>query len=475
MKNIFFVLCIVFIGMRVHAIATDRLLFGDGAVFFLNMVSMNGVEEPTFVANDGKHMRLYVNKVTQSLAIGAVQYGVTDVKTLKVLYGIGLFFISSLGWIWAVFTLRRGGFGLYSTLPLLHYFLFIMVSDIFIINQSITAIGWYWVLLAYCISPIRVRLLDACIIAITGVGILKAHETILVVGPIIAMTAAVQGYKDTNKRWVCSIIALMSMVAAYHAYDWQYTHEVHSQTTAYKDTMKKVLGIHSWIKPPWSFSIWMMIGSLYGLMLWGKTMLGKTITQRQVQVSYRVVWGAIVLVVLQAVIYQVLSYHIKPMFEYQCRVLITLGSAGFMGIVLLGMIVKERLSCPIWLKRQYIIVFLALGFVQTGWQIMNTVRWTEYTTRMTKALSASKTPLLNPLDVGLIDTHVNPNNAFQEFSWTWPVLGVTLTDSGYIDKLFMPSSLTYLLKVAPNEAPEMPFALVRQDKIFHYAIEAQYP
>ena len=72
----------------VQAIYVERALFADGAFFFVALLSN---ENHWPIVDDSKHIRLFVNTINQFPIALALKSGITSLRTLKVLFGAGLF------------------------------------------------------------------------------------------------------------------------------------------------------------------------------------------------------------------------------------------------------------------------------------------------------------------------------------------------------------------------------------------------
>jgi hypothetical protein len=457
-RLVFFMLLVFFVLVRLHAVAVDRHLFGDGSVFFLNVVHGNAPDKPWFVFHDDKHMRYFMNAVDQAPLVLALKAGVTDVMTLRAVYGLSLFFMSMLGWGLAIWLLWRQAWGWWAWLPLAHYFLLGVLSEIFILNQAIQAMGWFWVLLALAFRHTKAAPIDWLLLSLAGFLSFQAHENILLCGMAIALVAFIHARQNKDNRLFLGSVGIVSLAAALFALYWQITMPVDTQTGDYSHTVMKFLSPSRWFKPPLSFSVFLSLVAVYSLYAY----------QTHPKRVYAVLKTVAGLLLAQLIIYQSID-KIRPFFEFQCRTLLTLGTP----VVWLG------LGYAAWrghkpdktLLRPLACCVLALGFLQVSWQLANNLRWLEFRDRIQGAMANSNQTYIHPREAGLADAAQQPNNAYHEFVWNWPMLGIALTDSGSVTHILLPMDLEELYHFEAGKIPVLAFSKLDKSPVFSYHLK----
>ena len=95
-RLIFFLMvaaCAVYTTYLFQAIYVERALYADGANFFVELLSK---ERLWPIADDSKHIRLFVNVLNQMPMVLALKLGVTSLRCLRILFGAGLFLVCLL-------------------------------------------------------------------------------------------------------------------------------------------------------------------------------------------------------------------------------------------------------------------------------------------------------------------------------------------------------------------------------------------
>jgi hypothetical protein len=455
----FVVVSLLFSVYRGTAITENRALFADGAVFFMMVTNNNGVGKPWQTMEDPKHIRLWAQAIIQAPLIAGLKLGIKDIPSLRLLYGIGVVMLPMLGWIWAVIIFHKGGLGLLAGVPILNYFLWCIISDIYMVTPATMTVGLIWVLAAYGIVGRKPRWIDWTIGIIVSMVLYRSYEITLIVCPMVALILGIQAYRLPHVRMFLGFLSVLMLGCAGYTYYWQYTHVVGTPTDMYVHTLKTIITSPSrWFKAPLYFSVITCI-MMAGILIFPKKKL------------YWLYIGSILMIgrMLQGAI--TMEHHL--FFEFQCRVLIGIGTTICLGGCMVLYLKKDRVMKEVSTTSYIIITGLIVAICQTSWQITNTLRWRQTTHIIQQAIHTSTTPLVHPSTV----FPLGQDNMMEGFGGSYPALSIALSKTNIITTMMVPVGLGQQEKilVQPFSPPIIPWISLKNTDVFQYKIKASYP
>jgi hypothetical protein len=219
----FFVLSCVLVSLFLYgayivtALVTERALFADGANFFVGMLRRS-FDWP--FNDDGKHIRLLVNGLNQFPLALALKMRLTSLPALKLLFGAGLFFTPILAYVFCFILSRRASDFRPFLLALFSYVTCCLPSEIFILNQALTAVALSWVVLHYILLDLKLGRGDIVLLVVIAAILFRAHEGMIFWGTVIAFAAGAKislWYRE-KKPFSWTILALGTLGLAQVAF-----------------------------------------------------------------------------------------------------------------------------------------------------------------------------------------------------------------------------------------------------------------
>jgi hypothetical protein len=432
---------IAYAGYLIQSVLVERVLYADGANFFVGLLSKE-YAWPYF--EDPKHLRLLVNVLNQLPVSIAIELGETSLRVLKLLFGAGAFFTPLALYGYALFLSKRANdfrVFFFATASLATS---VIQSDIFILNQAITALAISWVIMHYLLLDLRVNVLDWAVIVTLSIIFLRSHESIIIWGGVFfigAITIWILNEQELRypRKSLVGFIGLVGVSGIIFAVFWLVRHPIIEQTYSY-------LSLFSLLSPG---AIWQSnarIGLLVLVALFCLALLQGLGVSRAHQI-YRtlnfflltVIGLSLLLIVLTGMLALANPELTNPSREYGYRFLVSFGSAFWM--VLSVLVASKKITFPTSIAGLAKII-VSVGIISASlWQMSNNTQWAIFTSSTSAVLSNSSQVQLEPIEVR---THLNGLGAADAYKyrwpWAWPVLGVSLQETGTIDRIIAPES-----------------------------------
>lgn len=446
------------------AVCVDRALYSDGSFFFVENVSSLGYP----LKDDEKHIRLLVNVLNQApLSLGLL-LGVKDLGFLRALFGFGLFFVPALLYFWCFLVSRKARDYSVFACALLSLVVFAMPSEMFALNQAFTALAICWVLVHYAILPIRPSQFELCLIALLGVVLFRAHESMLLWGVGLCFSSFA-GLRRGNRfrlsldnfhRYYIGIVGIFS---SFFVLWWQFSHPVSQQTSDYLS----LLGL---LAPQ---EIWAGNTRISMVLLLGFALVGaeKLLSGRFSSVGVFFRFAAVV-ICFYVVLFSFSVFRspdiANPFREYEYRFLMTFGAA-----VVLCFAPCSRLNGG-WGRHLVVTMLLFSGLLAaTIWQISNDDNWRAFKQASIRGLAYAETVVVSPDRVRLALESVGQGFLYKyRWSWTWPAYGLSLHDSREVLRIYSPEGFGdyFSLPKADGDGVRIPFAQLPQRGFFDFTL-----
>ncbi|MDQ8153466.1 MAG: hypothetical protein P3B98_02285 [Gemmatimonadota bacterium] len=431
--------CAVYGAHLCYAIISDRALFSDGAQFFIRLITSTA---PWPVFDDSVHIRLLVNVLNQWPVSLARMVGVEDIPTLRRLFGASLFLQPALLYVYCYALSRRANDYRVFALTVTSVVSCVMPSELFVINQGITALALAWIALHYILLPMRYRWHDIVVMATVSVLLFRAHEGMVLWGGITAAAGIlrlVAEYRALTGRPRGAVMALSLLGAAQSAFvlGWQKTHPVQAQTREFLELRH--------VANPWA----MWTSSARVALVTGGVVAVIFVIAAAARARRAIGWArsdrAITIVVLGAIAIMGLSVglalsdpaSLDPNRAFQHRVLIPFGGALCMALAVAVMRMNVRLTAS---HQRLLAGTLAAGLIASSvWQMRTTAQWRVYRTATQDALRSADGPLVSSRAVmhTLLRTAAPEVWQFRN-TWAWSVFGLSLQDSAVVTAVIEP-------------------------------------
>ena len=419
------------------AILAERVLYADGVVFFLSLLSR---EFPWPMFDDGKHIRLLVNYINQFPLALAIKAGVVDLRTLKLLFGVGLFLVPLAIYSLCFFLSYRAGDCRVLFFLLASFATCAMPSEIFIVNQAFTSLALCWLLLCYVLLDFKARAFDKALIFAILIVLFRAHEGMLLWGPMLSIAALARliryrTYAPTSENWHIHAIGLAGILhAAFVAY-WQLTYPVDEQTQAFLVLLTKVLP-----GAMWANSGATRISLLAGIALAGSLAMMWLGSKVKLWPAMRAAWW-MMLVACAILSLQVFSFpfyehwHTYPWHEFDYRFLVNFGSVFWMGLIVILWWKGVQFSRA---ERSLMWLILAMGIgAGAVWQLANTESWDDFQRQSKNFIRNSENVFISSSELRkrFFDMRKDWLLEKNDVAWTWPAYSIVIQNAKVVRKV----------------------------------------
>lgn len=449
------------------AVCVDRSLYADGAFFFVGNITSSGYP----LVNDGKHIRLFVDFLSQApLSLGSL-LGVTDLGVLRTLFGLGLFLFPVCLYAWCLALSRRARDYSVFVCSLFSLIVFAMPSEIFVLNQALTTLAVCWVLVHYAILPVRLGRFDVFLVATLGVVVFRSHESMAFFGGALFFAALV-GLRRDNKyvlsycNWHRYYIGAVGLLSAAFVLWWQFSHPVSQQTEAY-------LNLLALLKPQ---ELWQGNTRISILVATGFLMV---LASRCVFFRMAFLGGFLrisaVFITAYGVLFSFMVFRspelANPFREYEYRFLVTFGGAAALFLASFlkfeGGFEKNKALCS--------VLFFGL-LAATVWQLSNDLKWDAFKRASQRTLAYADSIVVSPERVEEGLASVGQGHIYRyRWSWTWPVLGLSLHESRNVLRIYKPEGYEqyFSLPKVEGDVVFVPFKQLPQKGFFDLSLLAQ--
>jgi hypothetical protein len=455
--TLIFLALISYFTYLIQAIIVERVLYADGANWFVLLLSQDYFWA---YADDPKHMRLFTNLVNQLPVSLAIEFGVTNLDHLKVLFGAGAFLTPVVFYLYSFYLSRRANDYRVFFLSIASLVTSVIQSEIFVINQSFTSLSIAWVILHYLLVDPKIRFFDWLVVGCLSFILFMSHESIffwagvVLLGAMLLLHSRMENL-DPSRKNLIKIIGLVSTLQIAYALYWQLSHPIASQTIAYLSN-GSLLSIPDLWKGNTRIGL-LVIFSLLVLVLisvlQGKTKQGLA---KYSQIALFLLLGTVQILIFYTGVSSLYQTQLTdPFREFSYRFLVTFGSTFWMLVAIIVVLRRIKLEKKIAKLGQMI---LATGIISASlWQISNNNQWFTFTESTGQVLATSSTIEIEPNMVRMQLDSAEVGDVYKyRWEWTWPVLGLSLQETGQIEKIILPE--TYLEYVnPPNQLPFISF------------------
>ncbi len=429
---------VVYVAYLAQAIYVERALYADGANFFVELLSKKRFWP---IADDSWHIRLFVNVVNQFPVVLALELGVTSLRTLKILFGVGLFLGSVVVYFYCFCLSRRANDYRVFFFSIASLVTCAIPSSIFILNQAFTSLALAWVLVHYLLLDLKIKSIDWFVFLFISLILFRSHESLIVwggvffAGSLCAIFYRDGGHLDNSNLLKCTIGGIGLLQSSFVAF-WQYTHPAGEKNSAFLKLTSLLKPSELWIGNT-RISLLMLIAMF--LVFVTQYRYGRTFGRWNVfkNVAYVGLISVVGLMLLSGVSALNDFSLTNPGREFSYRFLITFGSAGWMLLAIIFVIFNKPLNHT---AKPLSMAVLSMGIISASlWQISNNIQWSIFCNATTEVLRNSSSLIIDPIEVNKKLISVGHENTFKyRWGWAWPVFGMSLQDSGEVEKLFRP-------------------------------------
>ncbi|WP_312838131.1 hypothetical protein [Pantoea piersonii] len=448
---------IIYAAYLIQAIHAGRALYADGANFFVELLSKKSSWP---VADDSKHIRLFANILNQFPVVFAIKSGVTNLQTLKIFFGAGLFLTPLCFYLYCFYLSRRANDYRVFYFSIVSLVTCAIPSDMFILNQAFTSLAISWILIHYLLLNLKVKWFDWAIFSAISLFLFRSHESLIVWGGVFFVGAlCVIFFRErgvvNNKNLLIYTAGVLGILQSLFVIFWQYSHPVGEQTSAF-------LQLISLLKPA---EIWV-----------GNTRISLLITIAllllfAVQLSFNRMpsgWKklrAFALIGLFLMLGWMLVTGISslndfsltdPVREYDYRFLMTFGSSGWMLLAIAFVLLNKSLNHKV---KSLSIIIVCMGVISASlWQISNNLQWSIFVNATSQILKNSSESEIEPLEVRkLLATAGNEDVYKYRWGWAWPVFGMSLQKGWEVEKIYKPEGYDMYFN-PPKRIPFIPMS-----------------
>lgn len=449
--------CVVYAVYLGQAIHVERALFADGSNFFVDLLSQKKIWP---VADDPKHIRLLANAVNQLPLVVALKFGVEDLRTLKLLFGAGLFTSSVMVYFFCYSLSRRANDYRVFFFSVVSLITCAIPSDVFIINQSFISLALAWVLVHYLLLKIKFRWFDWLVVALVSIVLFRAHENLMLWGGTLFIGAASVirlGYNDgvLSMNRQAYVLGIVGLAQALFVMFWQATHPVGQQTDDFLKLIKLALPQELWVGNT-KISV-LTINLLVVALYYGLVCRSASKSKRFISVSVFFIFSLVSSLILYCGASAIHDFGVtNPVREFSYRFLMTFGSTGWMLVSIAFVLAKIKVD----VRGAYLaIIALSIGLLSASmWQISNNLQWSDFERAAAFELRMSPGPFLSPESVRDRLRSESREYAYKyRWSWTWPVFGMSLQNDGRVEKLFRPEGFDQYFN-PPKTIPFVPMS-----------------
>lgn len=447
---------VIYLVCLVHSIVVGRGLFGDGANFFLDLLSQDSIWP---VADDSKHIRFLINLINQVPLVLSLKFGVDELPVLRFMFNFGLFLMPVMAYAYCFFLSYRGKDYRVFLCAMVALVVFSLPSSVFSINQVFSALAFYWVFFHYLLLRLKLKGLDWLVMFVLSVVLLRSHEGAILWGAVCALFALIILYKwrrGSTEKFPVHVL-LLGVAGGVHVLFvlyWQFSHPVGEQTQGFLGLIKYADPRELW-QGNTRISVYTGLLFLLGLLL---LKLNQTISLAGKVLRISIYACSACLIVFMLYFgWQALQGQmpIDPVREYSYRFLAAFGPPLLM--LLAGWLTLANVEVK-GSAFALMAVGIAAGLIASSfWQISNNFQWEEFSNVTKSTLLNAKSSLVDPMDVQESLRQKNKVALYQYGSgWTWPVLGMSLQNSKRIVRMYKPEAAYMAYFDPPRKIPFVP-------------------
>jgi hypothetical protein len=448
---------VIYAAYLIQAIYVDRALYADGANFFVELLTKT-ISWP--VADDSKHIRLFVNIINQFPLVLALKSGIDELNELRLFFGAGLFLAPICFYFYCYTLSRRAGDFRVFYFAVINVVTCAIPSDMFILNQAFTSLALSWIVVHYLLLNLKIKWFDWAIIFSVSIVLFRAHESLIIWGGIFSIGAICSIFfrkkvpvnnRKSKMYFIGTIGLCQSIFVAY----WQYSHPVGEQTSEFLKLITLLKPSEIWLGNT-KISVLMTI-ALVLIFLWQSSFTRRLAGMQLLKKSTSVILLFISGWMLFTGVSSLYDFNLTdPVREFEYRFLITFGSAGWMllaiAYVLYGTPITDNL------KSLYKFI-ICIGIISaSSWQISNNIQWTQFSKTTSQILQNSSSSIIDPNEVRIKLAAENNENAYKyRWGWTWPVLGMSLQNEWLVNKIYKPDGYEEYFN-PPKRIPFIPMS-----------------
>lgn len=197
--------CAFLIGVAVYLTLRSLALYGDGAHFLLRVVGSGSLYGP--------EPRTFVNAVHQAPLLLGLRLGITDMRSLALLLGLGQLVVPALIWAGALVLARASRF-VFAMLTLAAG-VCASTTWLFNVGEGTLAVPLAVLLAALLWRPNPWGPAHAALAIAAALVLVKSHESIVLASLVLCPWAAWRSVRSTGwaERWGCATVAALSAAA----------------------------------------------------------------------------------------------------------------------------------------------------------------------------------------------------------------------------------------------------------------------
>lgn len=461
----------IYVAYLFQAIYVERALYADGANFFIEILTKDSSWP---IADDANHIRLFVNVLNQSPVVIALDYGVTNLRTLKILFGAGLFLTPLFFYLYCLCLSRRANDYRVLFFSIVSLITCAIPSDIFILNQAFTSLSLAWVLVHYLLLNFKVKWFDWIIISAISFLLFRSHEGLILWGAIffigsICVLFFRERFGINNKKYITCAIGMIGLLQVAFSLLWLFSHPLKEQSSAYLQLIYLLNPSQLWIGNT-RISL-LMVMAVFLIF----TYQARFDINANVSILVRIIIAISLFFVLILMLLSGFSALndftlTDPWRQFSYRFLTTFGTSCWMLISIVFLLVNKSLIRG---TRALSQIVLSIGIISASfWQISNNIQWSIFANNTSQVLQNASTSIVDPVEVRKKMADIGHENAYKyQWSWAWPVLGMSLQKSGEVKRIFKPDGYAEYFN-PPKNIPFIPMSGGEIDSkgvgIFHF-------
>lgn len=448
---------IIYVAYLLQAIYVERALYADGANFFIELLTKDSSWP---IADDHNHIRLFVNILNQLPVVLALDFGVTSLRALKIFFGAGLFLTPLFFYLYCLYLSRRAND--YRAL----FFLVVSLitcaipSDIFILNQAFTSLSLAWVLVHYLLLNLKIKRIDWIIVSVISLLLFRSHEGLILWGMTFFIASiCIIIFRDRcsfkKGKLIVYVIGVVGILQAAFALLWLSSHPLREQTSAYLQLIQLLNPSQLWIGNT-RISLLMVI-ALFLISISQVKFKHAMSELILVRIFTRICLIFVLMLMLLSGFSALIDLSLTdPWAQFSYRFLITFGSTIWMLFSLAFVVVNKPLKVNI---RSLSQIVLSIGIISASfWQISNNIQWSIFASNASQVLQSASTSIVDPIEVHRRLASLGYENIYKyNWNWAWPVLGMSLQNSGEVERLFKPDGYEEYFN-PPKNIPFIPMS-----------------
>jgi hypothetical protein len=437
----------LYVVQAVYAIVSWRFLFADGSEFFIQIL-----EYATVFQANSPH-RLFARIVTQGPLLLALHLGITDLTSLKLLFGFGLYlpYLVCLG-IWLHATRGRREL---MAFPLLFLFASAANSEFFIISESHAAAAFFFSLLPLMLLKPHWNAGMTILGCLLAIATLLAYPTMVTYGPVLILISAWRARTATTTAgrlgWIVATAWFFAgTIIAVRDIFWP----AESVTPADGFVSHAVSMLRDHIFGPAFGSINLHFGAILSLLTLAVIAFAAFAVPRRDRLVRIALAGFALICVSILLALAIFPVRMEMPLHYKARVL-QLFIPPLLAIALL-FVVWRGWSLPVERLRTVLTVVALLGIFQCAWHLQASHQWTGYL-RVFRAELATHDGFV-PVQATALAKRLDGRQVIEKFNWGWslPQMSILLAPGGQVRSIIgNPENDRILDPTDPAQLPDL--------------------